>query len=62
MVVKAWYVVEYSTADSHRSLLHECGLSYQRTEKVYRSQRDVQTVADFEATLEKSDRFSARSS
>jgi transposase len=53
IVVKAWYVVEYRTADSYRTLLHECGLSYQRTEKVYRSRPDPQTVADFEAELEK---------
>lgn len=53
IVVKAWYEVEYRSADSYRTLLHECGLSYQRTEKVYRSQPDAQTVADFEAELEK---------
>lgn len=53
IVVKAWYQVEYRTLDSYRSLLHECGLSYQRSEKVYRSQPDAQTVADFEAELEK---------
>jgi len=53
IVVNAWYQVEYSTLDSYRGLLHECGLSYQRTEKVYRSHPDAQTVADFEAELEK---------
>jgi transposase len=53
IVVKAWYDVEYRTLDSYRTLLHECGLSYQRTERVYRSKPDVQTVADFEAELEK---------
>lgn len=53
IVVNAWYEVEYRTVDSYRTLLHECGLSYQRTEKVYRSQPDAQTVADFEAELEK---------
>jgi putative transposase len=53
IVVKSWYDVEYRTADSYRTLLHECGLSYQRTEKVYRSRPDGQTVADFEADLEK---------
>jgi transposase len=53
IVVKAWYDVEYRTADSYRTLLHESGLSYQRTEKVYRSRPDAQTVADFEAELEK---------
>lgn len=53
IMVKAWYEVEYHTVGSYRKLLHECGLSYQRTEKVYRSQPDAQTVADFEAELEK---------
>jgi transposase len=53
IVVKTWYDVEYRTLDSYRTLLHECGLSYQRTERVYRSQPDAQTVADFEAELEK---------
>lgn len=53
IVVNVWYEVEYNTADSYRTLLHECGLSYQRTEKVYRSRPDAQTVADFEAKLEK---------
>lgn len=53
IVVKSWYAVEYRTSDSYRTLLRECGLSYQRTEKVYRSRPDVQTVADFEAELEK---------
>lgn len=53
IVVNAWYQVEYRTLDSYRSLLHECGLSYQRTEKVYRSQPVAQTVTDFEAELEK---------
>jgi transposase len=53
IVVKSWYAVEYRTSDSYRTRLHECGLSYQRTEKVYRSRPDVQTVADFEAELEK---------
>jgi putative transposase len=53
IVVKDWYAVEYSTLDSYRRLLHECGLSYQRSEKVYRSRPDAQAVADFEAALEK---------
>jgi transposase len=53
IVVKAWYDVEYRALDSYRGLLHECGLSYQHTEKVYRSRPDAQAVADFEAELEK---------
>ena len=53
IVVKAWYEIEYRTNDSYRTLLHESGLSYQRTEKVYRSRPDAETVADFEAELQK---------
>lgn len=53
LVVQTWYEVEYRTADSYRTLLHECGLSYQPTEKVYRSRPDAQTVSDFEAEVEK---------
>lgn len=53
IVVKAWYEVKYRTLGSYRLLLDECGLSYQRTEKVYRSRPNQQTVADFEAELEK---------
>jgi transposase len=52
-VVKAWYDVEYRTQGSYRRLMHECDLSYQQTEQVYRSRPDAQTVADFEAELEK---------
>jgi len=53
IVVKTWYGVDYRTLDSYRRLLHDCALTYQRTEKVYRSRPDAQTVADFEADLEK---------
>lgn len=53
IVVKAWYAVTYRTAGSYRRLLHECALSYQQTERVYRSRPDARTVADFEAELEK---------
>jgi len=53
LVVQAWYEVEYRTLDSYRTLLHECGLSVQPVEKVYRSQPDAQTIADFEAEVEK---------
>lgn len=53
IVVKEWYEVQYRTRDSYRTLLHESGMSYQRTEKVYRSRANEQTVADFEAELEK---------
>jgi transposase len=53
IVVKTWYDVVYSCLGSYRNLLHECGLSYQQTEQVYRSRPDALTVADFEAALEK---------
>ena len=53
IVVNTWYAVTYRTLDSYRRLLHECGLSYQRAEKVYRSRPNAQMVADFEAELEK---------
>jgi transposase len=53
IVVKTWYNVEYRTQGSYRRLMHECGLSYQPTEPVYRSRPDAQTVADFEAELGK---------
>ena len=53
IVVQDWYGVTYRSAGSYRRLLHECGLSYQQTEQVYRSRPDEQTIADFEAELEK---------
>jgi transposase len=53
IVVEAWYEVVYRSPESYRRLLHECGLSYQSTEQVYRSRPDEQTIADFEAELEK---------
>jgi transposase len=53
VAVQQWYGVTYRSADSYLSLLHECGFSYQRTERVYRSRPDDQTVSDFEAELEK---------
>jgi len=53
IVVKQWYGVTYRSATSYRSLLHASGLSYQKAEKVYRSQPGALQVADFEAELEK---------
>jgi transposase len=52
-VVERWYDVTYQGEASYRRLLHECGLSQQQTERQYRSRADEQTVADFEALLEK---------
>ncbi len=53
IVLKSWYDVSYKVIGSYRTLLHECGFSYQRTESVYRSRPNQQTVMDFEADLEK---------
>ena len=53
IAIKQWYGVVYKSDDSYRNLLDECDFSYQRTEQVYRSRPDEQTVADFEAKLEK---------
>jgi transposase len=53
IVVERWYGVTYSSETSYRTLLQACGLSYQKVEKVYRSQPGVVQLADFEAELEK---------
>ena len=53
IAVYQWYDVVYKSDESYRSLLHECGFSYQRTEAVYRSRPNEQEIADFEADLEK---------
>lgn len=53
VAVQQWYGVRYQSADSYLHLLHACGFSYQRAERVYRSRPNVQTVNDFEAELEK---------
>ena len=44
--------VIYQSPSSYRLLLTECGLSYQRTETVYKSRSEFK-VADFEEQLEK---------
>lgn len=53
IVVQHWYGVAYATRDSYQRLLADGGFSDQRPEKVYRAQPEAQTVADFEAVLEK---------
>lgn len=53
IVVKQWYGVTYRSESSYRSLLHASGFSYQKVEKVYRSQPAAVRLADFEAELEK---------
>jgi len=51
--VEQWYGVHYHSRRSYVSLMHECGFSYQRAEKVYRSRSHEWDIADFEAELEK---------
>ena len=53
MAVQQWYGVSYRSQESYRLLLVECGFSFQQAEAVYRSRADEQTIADFEAELEK---------
>ena len=53
VAVQAWYGVSWQSDTSYRTLLHECGLSLQRPAKVYRQRPDEQTIAAFEAALEK---------
>lgn len=53
IVVERWYAVTYKSVRSYHNLLHTCGLSYQKAEKVYRSQPGAVQLAEFEAELEK---------
>ncbi len=47
-----WYAVVYQSPTSYWLILGECGLSYQRTEKMFKN-RSAAKVADFEEQLEK---------
>ena len=51
-VVAQRYQVSYSSLTSYRNLFKQCGFSYQRSQKSYRSRSEVK-VADFEEQLEK---------
>lgn len=53
MAVDQWYGVQYHSQRSYVRLMHDCGFSYQRTEKVYRSRSPEWDIADFEVELEK---------
>ena len=53
IVVEQWFGVTYASETSYRNLLHACGWSYQKAEKVYRSQPSAERLAEFEAELEK---------
>ena len=52
LIVREQYGVEYQSRTSYSQLLHVCGFSYQKTEKVFKS-RSQTKVADFEEQLEK---------
>jgi len=52
LVVQERYGVEYQSRTSYVRLLHLCGFSYQKTEKVFKSRSETK-VADFEEQLEK---------
>lgn len=53
IVVEQWYGVIYSSENSYYNLMRACGLSYQKAEKVFRSQPSAEQLAEFEAELEK---------
>jgi len=53
LAVVEWYGVSWQSETSYRTLLHECDFSLQRPAKLYRQRPDEQTLADFEAALEK---------
>jgi transposase len=53
IVVEQWYGVSYRSAGSYRKLLRGCRLSYQKVERVYRSQPSAAQMAEFEQQLEK---------
>jgi transposase len=53
IVVEQWYGVVYDDPGSYRHLLHRCGFSYQRAERVYKSRPSEADIAAFEAELEK---------
>jgi len=52
LVVREQYGVEYQSRTSYTQLLHLCGFSYQKTEKVFKSRSEIK-VTDFEEQLEK---------
>lgn len=50
--VQRWYGVSWKSRASYHGLFAQCGYSYQRTEKVYKSRRE-KDVLEFEALVEK---------
>lgn len=52
-LVEKQYGVRYRSVRSYHTLLHDCGLSYQRPEGIYRSRPSQAVIAEFEADAEK---------
>ncbi|MBT3315234.1 MAG: transposase [Anaerolineae bacterium] len=52
LLLREKYNVEYKQRASYVTLLHRCGFSYQKTEKVYKNHSQF-NIADFEEELEK---------
>jgi transposase len=52
VALRRWYSVQYQSRVSYHNLLHACGFSYQRTEKVFKSQRPAE-IAAFQEMVEK---------
>lgn len=52
VALRRWYGVHYQSRNSYYNLLHTCGFSYQRTEKVFKSQRPAE-IAAFQERVEK---------
>ena len=50
--IQQWYGVTYASMTSYRTLFAQCGFSYQRPTKVFRS-RNARAVLDWEAQIEK---------
>jgi transposase len=50
--VDKWYGIRWDSRTSYHTLFAQCGFSYQRSEKVYKSRRE-RDVLDFEAVVEK---------
>ncbi len=51
LALRRWYDVAYQSRVSYYNLLHACGFSYQRTEKVFKSQRPLE-IAAFQELVE----------
>lgn len=52
VALRRWYGVQYHSCNSYYNLLHGCGFSYQRTEKVFKSQRPAE-IAAYQELVEK---------